>query len=73
MEELYNRLVAVSDSYFGFVAGVTTYAKRKPERVKAVLDYMNNNQNATSSDILQFVVTQPDFHDDGLLYKEKVS
>ena len=29
MEELVNKLKAIPDSYFGFVAGIVGYAKRK--------------------------------------------
>lgn len=73
MEELVNKLNAIPNSYFGFVAGITTYAKKKPERLKKVLDYINNTPNVTPSDVVGFVMMQPDFHEDGVSMKEKVS
>lgn len=72
MEELVNKLNAIPDSYFGFVAGICTYAKRKPSRLKAILDFMSQTPNATSSDIVEFVMDQPDFHEDSVASKEGV-
>lgn len=72
MDELINRLNEVSDSYFGFVAGISTYAKKKPERMKNIMNYMNDNPQALSSDIIRFVSLQPDFHED-TVGAEKVS
>lgn len=66
MEELYNKLNAVPDSYFAFVMGIITYVKQKPERLPKVLDFINSSENLMSSDIVEFVVKQPDFHEFGL-------
>ena len=72
MDELINRLNNVSDTYAGFIMGVITYAKKTPERLKKVLDFIDNNQNALTSDILDFIVEQPDFHDDSCISKQNV-
>ena len=66
MEELVNKLNAIPDSYFGFVMGIISYAKRKPERLDKVLRYLNETPNPTSSDVVKFVMDQPDFHEYGL-------
>ncbi len=66
MEELIQKLNDIPDSYFGFVAGITTYAKKKPERLRNVLDYISSSNALTSSDIVKFVMMQPDFHEDGV-------
>ncbi len=66
MEELIQKLNAIPDSYFGFVAGITTYAKKKPDRLRRVLDYISSSNELTSSDIVKFVMMQPDFHEDGV-------
>ncbi len=71
MEELIQKLNAIPDSYFGFVAGITSYAKKKPERLRRVLDYISNSNELTSSDIVKFVMMQPDFHEDGLSINAK--
>lgn len=61
MEELVERLNKVSDSYFGFVAGVSAYVREDPSRLSVVNDYLNDNPEAMSSDILGFVMNRPDF------------
>ena len=66
MEELYNKLKAIPDSYFGFVMGIISYCKKKPERLNAVLQFLDDAVNPTTSDVVQFVLEQPDFHEFGL-------
>jgi hypothetical protein len=70
MEELVNRLNAIPNSYFGFVTGIVTYAKMKPERLQKIMDFINSSDNLTTSDIVKFVMLQPDFHEYGLGLKE---
>ena len=70
MDELYAKLNAIPDSYFGFVMGIISYAKRKPERLDKVLRYLNEAPNPTSSHDVKFVMEQPDFHEYGLGLKE---
>ena len=70
MEELVRKLNAIPNSYFGFVAGIVTYAKRKPERLKKVMGFMTSSENITPSDVVKFVMSQPDFHEYGLGLKE---
>ncbi len=72
MDELYGKLNAIPDSYYGFVMGIMSYAKRKPERLQNVLRYMDETPNLTTSDIVKFVMDQPDFHEFGLAEKEMV-
>ncbi len=66
IEELTNKLNSIPDAYIGFVAGIITYVKRKPERLKAVLDFMDSSDSLLSSDIVEFVMNQPDFYEDGI-------
>lgn len=70
MDELYAKLNAIPDSYFGFVMGIISYAKKKPERLDKVLQYLNEASYPTSSDVVKFVMGQPDFHEYGLGLKE---
>lgn len=72
VEELIKKLNEMPNSYFGFVAGIVTYTKKKPERLEKVLDYINSNNELSPSDVVKFVMMQPDFHEDGLSLKEKV-
>lgn len=67
MEELYNMLNSVQDTYFEFVDSVLSYVKKKPERLSAVKDYMLSHTDLTSSDILHFISTRPDFFEDDVM------
>ena len=62
MIELVRRLQGISDSYFEFVVGVLAYAYNDSSRMTRVLDYINGNENRKSSDILDFICSQPDFY-----------
>lgn len=57
---------AIPDSYEGFVQGIYTYVRKKPERLERVMNYINNNKGVISSDVVEFVLQQPDFHEDGV-------
>ena len=72
MEELTKRLRSIPNSYFGFVAGIMSYAKRKQERVSKVINFLDDTPDATPSDVVKFVMMQPDFHEYGLSLKWKV-
>lgn len=64
--EVLSKLRAIPDSYEGFVQGIYTYVRKKPERLERVMNYINNNMEVTSSDVVEFVMQQPDFHEDGV-------
>jgi hypothetical protein len=72
MEELINKLNSIPNSYFGFVAGIVTYVKQKPSRLDSLLAFINGSDNLTPSDIVKFVMDQPDFHEYGLALNERV-
>lgn len=72
MEELIKKLNEIPNTYFGFVAGISAYARKTPERLKTVLEFIDNSDALTTSDVIEFVMRQPDFHDDGLGLKEMV-
>ena len=73
MNELYKMLNEIPDSYFSFVMGIISYAKRKPERVNRILQYLTEKSDLSSSDVVKFVMEQPDFHEDELGLSEMVS
>lgn len=64
MEELTKKLNNVNDSYYGFVAAVLTYVKKKNSRLKKVEKYLTENPSALTSDILEFISNQEDFYED---------
>ena len=72
MEELVNRLTAIHNSYFGFVAEIVAYTKRSPRQMNKVLEYLDSSNNLTTSKVVRFVMSQPDFHEHGLGSKEKI-
>lgn len=72
MEKLVRKLNELPDSYFAFVVGVTAYAEKKPERLEKIMEYIENTNDVKPSDIVRFIMLQPDFHEDGLSLQEKV-
>ena len=64
MEELRNRLNKVEDSYFDFVSAMIRYAEKKPERLNKLLNFIESNPDAKSSEIIRFVSDQDDFYED---------
>ncbi len=71
MEELVKKLELIPNSYFAFIAGIVSYAKKKPERMAAVMSFLDNSDNLTTSDVVEFVMMQPDFHENGLGKKKE--
>lgn len=63
MDELYERLNTIPDSYFAFVLGIVSYVKMKPSRLDVVLTFLRDNENAKSSDVVKFISEQPDFNE----------
>lgn len=64
VSELAKLLWQIKDAYWDYVVGVIVYAKKKPERMKIVTEYVKSHMDATTSDIVWFISNQPDFHDD---------
>ncbi len=65
-KQLFGKLLHLPGSYSSFVIGVMQYvlAKRADStRVFNVLKYLEVNKDADSSEVLRFVITQPDFMD----------
>lgn len=65
MNEFTIKLNNIKDSYYGFVVAVLTYVKKKPSRFNIVKEYIDNNPEALTSDILSFISDQDDFYEDG--------
>ncbi len=70
MEELSVKLNAIPDSYFGFVAGIMAYAKNNPNNLDKIIQFIDSKEDVTSSDVVEFVMKQPDFHQYGMSVKE---
>lgn len=64
MEEIRLRLNGVADTYDGFITAVLTYAGKKPSRHYKINEFMDNNPDALSADILEFISSQDDFYED---------
>ncbi|MCR5620052.1 MAG: hypothetical protein K6F65_08115 [Lachnospiraceae bacterium] len=72
MTELKEMLIRVKDSYFDFVIGILAYAGKNKNRLEKVTDYIKNNPDLSTSDIIYFVSCQPDFYDDMAPEDERV-
>ena len=66
MNELKRMLNNVNDSYYDFVVAVLTYANKKESRTTSIKDFIANNPNATTSEILSFISEQNDFGEDNI-------
>ena len=63
MTELIKYLSSIPDVYDDFVYGVISYAMKNSAHIKVLNDYMNDNPDVTTSDVVRFISMQPDFHD----------
>ena len=63
MKELVQQLSNISDAYDDFILGTINYAKKDPSHIEILKEYMSGNPNLTSSDVIAFIASQPDFHD----------
>ena len=68
-EELMILLNRIEDSYPDFVSAIMYYAEKKESRFEKVMDYLSNNPNVLSSDVIEFISDQPDFNEDVSLYE----
>ena len=66
MDNLKNKLLNVSDSYYDFVVACLTYAKKKDSRAKILTDFLVENPQTTSSEVLSFIINQDDFDEDNI-------
>ena len=66
MDSLKIKLLEVSDSYYDFVVACLTYAKKKDSRVKILSKFLDENPQATSSEVLSFIINQDDFDEDNI-------
>lgn len=56
MEELKNLLENISDSYYDFVVGILNKAKRYPEKSDELIEYIKNNPNIHTSEVVEWVL-----------------
>lgn len=61
--ELYSKLSSIPDSYEDFVCGVIGYAATSIYRKEKVMHYLEQNPYTTSSQVVEYIMRQPDFHD----------
>lgn len=72
MINLTRKLSEISDAYDDFVLAVLNYAKKKPDHVELLNEYMDSHPGATTSDIVRFISLQPDFHSYSACGQEQV-
>ena len=62
MKELIELLSNISDAYDDFILGVINYAKKDPAHIDILNKYMRGKTDLTTSDVIGFIISQPDFH-----------
>lgn len=55
MDELKELLNSVSDSYDDFVGGMLTYLKNDEENREKMIEYIKNNPDKKTDDILEYM------------------
>ncbi len=66
IEQLTKMLNEMPCAYYDFIVGTLNYAKKKPSRLEAVLDFINRGEAASPSDIVKFISEQDDFFEDAV-------
>ena len=62
MKELIQQLSNIPDAYDDFILGTVNYVKKDPSHLNILKDFMRDKTNLVSSDIVAFIISQPDFH-----------
>ena len=62
MKNLIKQLSNIPDAYDDFILGTINYAKKDPSHIKILNDFMRDKTNLSSSDVIAFIISQPDFH-----------
>lgn len=63
MKELIQQLSNISDAYDDFIFGVINFAKKNPAHIDILNEYIKEKESLTTSDVIAFIVSQPDFQD----------
>lgn len=63
---LINLLKNIPGVYDDFILGIYVYVKKNDNRLNKVLSYLENNENYTSSDVIDFISSEPDFFEDNI-------
>ena len=61
--ELIRLLKEMPGTYDDFILGVLSYARKDPSHVDTLRNFISNSPNLTTSDVVEFIIRQPDFHD----------
>ncbi len=62
MKELIQQLSNIPDAYGDFISGTINYAKKDISHISILEEFMRGKTNLVSSDVIAFIVSQPDFH-----------
>ncbi len=62
MKELIQQIINIPDANDDFIFGTINYAKKDPSHISSLKAFMSGKENLTSSDIVAFIISQPDFH-----------
>ena len=62
MKELIQQLNQIPDAYDDFILGAINYTEKDPSHIKILNDFIRGKTELTSSDVIAFIISQPDFH-----------
>ncbi len=64
MSELKKLLISVPDSYYDFVESMLDEARKSEKRKQGLIRYLKSNPDATTSDVLKFIVDDLGLYDE---------
>ena len=73
MERLEAKLRSVTDSYQSFLMGMISYAKEAPAKRVRLEAFLDQNPQASASDIIEYVSSFADFFDHTIISATVVS
>ncbi|MCQ2531662.1 MAG: hypothetical protein MJ093_03040 [Saccharofermentans sp.] len=73
MKVLIEKIMKIPDVYDDFVLGVVNYAKMNPDHVVVLNEFMDSKKDVMTSDVVEFIMKQPDFHTYSANLKKNVS
>lgn len=66
MNELKELLLSVNDCYSDFADSMISYANASAEKRSRLISYLREHKEASSSDIIAFVMSFPDFYNNAV-------
>ena len=72
MDQLITKLNQIPNAYYEFIDSTVEYASAKTEHLSILLNFLDEKNDASVTDVLRFISHQPDFFDD-VVKKESIA